>query len=404
MEGLSGEHASQGLTAELVGLLILNELKCFRKELTNEVKNLARKLDLVTGENFCQRPKASSVRKIDNLMPSWRPNNVFQGVGQNAASSDSSSFKEISPDTDNGILNNHIAFRMSKPYHLQNSSNETPVEDLKITATYCESNDDYNAPNTYQEPYEKDFIVEETYQEGKEESINNVTKNSFHDTPAWASASEKKSLDLSQTSMQESTARHAATNRNKIKSKCSVIYKCTICEEQFDSQELYTEHYSRQHSSNESSTALSLKSFWQDQSIKNVFDQPQPKLIYCCSVCSRQFSSKGSLLRHSVLHSGVKKFVCKLCGKRFFRSDHLKSHLPTHSRQKQYQCPVCQKYFSRSVNFENHMKMHENMSEVQNDQQNTAYFNAPVESDEAYNLTAFSEEDLCAKEESADTT
>uniref|UniRef100_A0A8C4RJI0 Zinc finger protein 660-like n=1 Tax=Erpetoichthys calabaricus TaxID=27687 RepID=A0A8C4RJI0_ERPCA len=49
---------------------------------------------------------------------------------------------------------------------------------------------------------------------------------------------------------------------------------------------------------------------------------------YCCSVCDKRFSQKGSLHNHRKIHTGEKLFCCSECGKQFSQKTHLqKSHV-----------------------------------------------------------------------------
>ena len=380
MNSAAGDFANQGLSSELVGLLILNELKCFRKELTNEVKNLAKKLDqITTGGSYCQsQPNlASEPRKLNPTRLSWKANSSFQDTTKQ----NSGSFKEISPESDNSILNNHIAFRMSNAFpsrdphkHFMEVDNVYPemcatgkeVEEVYPDLDLSAGNTDKNiaVTSTYHETQNKNSQVLDIYHDvdnGQEASEVPEDLNALQPWSSLTASNEVSHMQQNLAGFKLRTAKKKPMERHELLSKCTILYKCTVCNEQFDMESSYKSHYSEVHESSIASQDLTSTSFWKDQSIKNVFDQPLPKVIYICKICSRDFSSRGSLLRHSMLHSGVKKFVCKICGKRFFRSDHLKSHLPTHSRQKQFQCNLCQKYFSRAAIFEQHMKMHQIM-------------------------------------------
>jgi len=408
---MEGDFANHGISSEVVGLLILNELKCFRKELTNEVKNLARKLDRITatGDNCQNQPlKTAGTRKIIPSKLGWQNKSSFQASTQ----LNTSSFKEISPDSDNKILHNHIAFRMSNAYPTIDPSNQT-IESANVYPDLCSSknterleeqemissnaNEDLAITSAYHEPLNEVTRVMDIYQEPITiEDDDNPVSTDFDKTQKWPPASKNDSINLQMTAFKIQTPKKKPMEKQELLSKCAILYKCTICDEQFEMESQYKLHYSEVHESNVTSQDLVSSSFWKDQSIKNVFDQPQPRVIYLCKVCSRDFSSRGSLLRHSMFHSGVKKFVCKICGKRFFRSDHLKSHLPTHSRQKQFQCNLCHKYFSRASIFEQHMEMHKVMQLTQNESNlNSGRFDGSAE--ETSSLPKINEESYVMK-------
>lgn len=48
---------------------------------------------------------------------------------------------------------------------------------------------------------------------------------------------------------------------------------------------------------------------------------------FSCSYCSRSFSRKHDLERHSRVHSGVRPYVCRVCHMGFPRSDALRRHI-----------------------------------------------------------------------------
>ncbi|KAL1266050.1 hypothetical protein QQF64_004077, partial [Cirrhinus molitorella] len=50
-----------------------------------------------------------------------------------------------------------------------------------------------------------------------------------------------------------------------------------------------------------------------------------------CKICSRSFSTKGSLQRHMVVHQNMAPFSCASCGSRFKSKFHLKEHERLHT-------------------------------------------------------------------------
>ena len=339
----------QAFSSEMIGLMILNELKYFRSELTNEVKNLAKKLDMIAS---CTKDDQQFNCKSGlpfRLPRAGQSDNVFQttGLDETTLKAGTDRFVEFSPETDNNILNNHIAFRMSESFpHTPNVEfpqiqNETETNDyISEDIGIAENSTEVFGPSSSKAPPLHWSAYDEDSQQVRKENLQTVLKQNKLST-------QKQTIAL-----------------DKRKVKYNIVYKCTACVEQFDSSDAYNEHYRAVHREKEDLKETAVRSFWEDRTVKHIFEHPQPKQTFCCTICSRQFSTKSSLLRHSVLHSGVKKYVCKLCGQRFFRSDHLKSHLPTHSRRKHYQCIKCKKYFARPQCLANHMKIHEAVPEL----------------------------------------
>ncbi|KAI7889162.1 uncharacterized protein EV154DRAFT_388546, partial [Mucor mucedo] len=47
---------------------------------------------------------------------------------------------------------------------------------------------------------------------------------------------------------------------------------------------------------------------------------------YACSYCSRSFTRRHDLQRHTRIHTGVKPYSCPCCQKSFSRSDARRRH------------------------------------------------------------------------------
>ena len=52
----------------------------------------------------------------------------------------------------------------------------------------------------------------------------------------------------------------------------------------------------------------------------------RPENPLCCKFCGKQFKNKSLVERHSVVHTGVKKFRCFGCKRPFSRKDHMLLH------------------------------------------------------------------------------
>ena len=64
------------------------------------------------------------------------------------------------------------------------------------------------------------------------------------------------------------------------------------------------------------------------------------KLLYNNLFCLLMYSTKFALKRHSVTHSGKKKFACRFCSKRFALEQYQKEHEYIHTNETPYICGI----------------------------------------------------------------
>lgn len=65
-----------------------------------------------------------------------------------------------------------------------------------------------------------------------------------------------------------------------------------------------------------------------------------------CAACGKCLANKASLNRHMVVHTGIRKFGCEFCDKRFNDKDKVIKHTRyRHSGERPYKCPFCEKCF-----------------------------------------------------------
>lgn len=69
------------------------------------------------------------------------------------------------------------------------------------------------------------------------------------------------------------------------------------------------------------------------------------KNLFSCHMCRKLFKSKRSLQAHVIRHKEA-KFVCKVCDKKLYSKYELRDHEGVHTNTKAFRCFHCDKYFS----------------------------------------------------------
>ncbi len=77
---------------------------------------------------------------------------------------------------------------------------------------------------------------------------------------------------------------------------------------------------------------------------------------YRCAWCKDCFTTKSSLNRHSLRHTGQKDHQCLICGRRFSLPQSLQRHTLTHTGERPYHCrqPGCRARFAQSGQLTRH--------------------------------------------------
>ncbi|CAG9781917.1 unnamed protein product [Diatraea saccharalis] len=139
-------------------------------------------------------------------------------------------------------------------------------------------------------------------------------------------------------------------------------YQCDICTKQFSRKELLAKH-TRMHSEKLHECDVCKKKFNRSDNLRSHKRTHDPrdkaKVNTClCLYCGRSFNNSSNLIVHMRRHTGEKPYKCDFCGKGFPRSSDLQCHRRSHTGEKPCVCRVCGKGFSRSNKLSRHMRVH----------------------------------------------
>ncbi|XP_006860172.1 PREDICTED: zinc finger protein SNAI3 [Chrysochloris asiatica] len=96
---------------------------------------------------------------------------------------------------------------------------------------------------------------------------------------------------------------------------------------------------------------------------QHVHSDLQPKRLFSCKHCAKEYGSLGALKMH--LRTHTLPCVCALCGKAFSRPWLLQGHIRTHTGEKPYTCSHCSRAFADRSNLRAHLQTHSDVKRYQ---------------------------------------
>lgn len=148
-------------------------------------------------------------------------------------------------------------------------------------------------------------------------------------------------------------------------------YQCSECSQCFFGTDTFRQH-SCPHQKPKANSSPSAKISTQSSHCHRPGEEEEVDVtgedFYHCPICSRQFSSKSSLLDHqNKQHSQGKIFKCKICGKVFSLRRYLRKHEQRHEKattqntskpEDKFRCIQCYAEFSTSDELSLHKRFH----------------------------------------------
>jgi KRAB domain-containing zinc finger protein len=103
----------------------------------------------------------------------------------------------------------------------------------------------------------------------------------------------------------------------------------------------------------------------------HALEAPKNNYKHPCQICKQLFPTPSAVERHMSVHTGEKRFQCENCGRKFSQKDHHKRHLarkycfkikktPKRKQRKRYKCSYhgCKRDFSARSFLNRHFKQH----------------------------------------------
>jgi len=151
---------------------------------------------------------------------------------------------------------------------------------------------------------------------------------------------------------------------------------CEVCSKVFSGKRNLRRHKYRKHQ-------ISSKKA-QSKAVAPVKVKIETPSIFKCTLCDNEFDSERKLLKHTPQHTNG--FNCDQCEKSFSNSGVLKSHKNIHLDEKPFKCDVCDKGFAQAGNLKTHkIRYHEGPDLQENSAETTVSVEVDISSEVAEN-------------------
>ncbi|KAF2898673.1 hypothetical protein ILUMI_07507 [Ignelater luminosus] len=158
---------------------------------------------------------------------------------------------------------------------------------------------------------------------------------------------------------------HEKDLNNHMKFHEKELIKCEYCDQTFEKLRDFekhniAEHYKTSNGDYECGSCQTLfnSALELDHHLRNS-NCVQRLRLWCCNLCEKTFTTKGSLGTHKKIHQGKKDYECKQCQKSFRTNSDLQRHINrTHTKMRYFNCTTCNKQFYDKTDLIRHINRH----------------------------------------------
>ncbi|EDW00072.1 zinc finger and SCAN domain-containing protein 2 [Drosophila grimshawi] len=147
-------------------------------------------------------------------------------------------------------------------------------------------------------------------------------------------------------------------------------HKCVLCEAAFSRLDALERHKMSKHNGEGLDASSELKLQMSEHTCEYCSKRFSSKtylrkhtllhteFLYACKSCDETFKERQQLRSHEKTHTGQRNFLCCICGDSFARNDYLRVHMRRHNGEKPYKCRYCVKAFPRATDLKVHERYH----------------------------------------------
>ena len=141
--------------------------------------------------------------------------------------------------------------------------------------------------------------------------------------------------------------------------RVAVIHVCSQCDYQTPNKAHFVRHNRTHTGEKPFQCETCQKSFSQNSALNNHMRTHQAvRERFECDICDYKATTKQSLARHHLTHTGERPYPCDLCEYKATQKCHLARHRMFHTGERPFKCDVCVFSAYKKSNLITHMRIH----------------------------------------------